>query len=108
MDDVSDDDEDLPVAATLDPRFRQGLQATWVSVGNVEKYDACPNEVCYMKKLINKSCPSCNTMLSEDDMAADWTASFCHRKHLIYACGESFHNCHENNFLKNQTGLHLP
>ena len=50
MDDVSDDDEDLPVAATLDPRFRQGLQATWVSVGNVEKYDACPNEVCYMNK----------------------------------------------------------
>ena len=76
MDDVSDDDEDLPVAATLDPRFRQGLQATWVSVGNVEKYDACPNEACYMKKLINKSCPSCNTMLSEDDMAAGWTASF--------------------------------
>ena len=76
MDDISDNDEDLPVAAALDPRFWKGLQATWVSVGNVEKYDACPNEACYMKKLINNTCPSCSTLHSDDDMAPGWTASF--------------------------------
>ena len=50
MDDISDNDEDLPVAAVFDPRFQKGLQATWVSVSNVEKYNACPNEACYIKR----------------------------------------------------------
>ena len=69
MDDISNNDEDLPVAATLDPRFWQGLQATWVSVCIVEKYNACPNEACYMKKVINNTCLSFNTLHSDDDMA---------------------------------------
>ena len=75
MDEILDND-DLPVAAALDPRLRQRPQATWVSVGKVEKNNACPNEECYMKKLINNTCPSCYTLHSEDDMAPGWTASF--------------------------------
>ena len=108
MDDISDNDEDLPVAAALDPRFWQGLQATWVSVRNVEKYNACPNEACYMKKLINNICPLCNTLHSDDDMAPRWTASFGFVLESFNTCGQSVHSRNDVSFSKVRPGCAFP
>ena len=71
MDDVSDNEDDIPYVAPVDARPRTGIQCIWTSIGNLEQYIACQNERCYLKKLINGACPSCGQFLRTMKQSVD-------------------------------------